>query len=102
MYETNNSKEEIERKLKLAIKDLARWCKLNGMTINTEKNKAMLVSTRQRRSRINDDLNLSLNNIQLLTVSNEKVLGVQIDNNLSWGNMSEKLPKNVHKYLAFV
>ena len=42
VYEINNSKEEIERKLQLAIKDLARWCKLNGMTINTEKPKQCL------------------------------------------------------------
>ena len=95
VYEINNSKEEIEKKLQLAIKDLARWCKLNGMTINTEKTKAMLVTTRQRRSRINDDLNLSLNNIQLLTVSNEKVLGVQIDNNLSWGEHVRKVTKKM-------
>ena len=95
VYEINNSKEEIERKLQLAIKDLTRWCKLNGMTINTEKTKAMLVTTRQRRSRINDNLNLSLNNIQLLTVSNEKVLGVQIDNNLSWGEHVRKVTQKM-------
>ena len=34
----NRSKEEIERILQLAIKDLASWCKQNGMIINTEKN----------------------------------------------------------------
>ena len=93
LYEINSSKEEIERKLQLAIKDLARWCKQNGMIINTEKTKVMLVTTRQRRTRVNDDLNLSLNDIQLLTISNEKVLGVQIDNNLSWGEHVRKVTK---------
>ena len=93
VYEISKSKQEIERNLQLAIKDLARWCKQNGMIINTEKTKVMLVTTRQRRSIINEDLNLSLNNIQLLTVSNEKVLGVQIDNNLSWGEHVRKVTK---------
>ena len=37
LYEINRSKEEIERKLQLAIKDLARWCKQTGMIINIEK-----------------------------------------------------------------
>ena len=72
------------------------------MIINTEKTKVMLITTRQRRSIINEDLNLSLNNIQLLTVSNEKVLGVQIDNNLSWGEHVRKVTKNVFKYLVIV
>ena len=95
VYEISKSKQEIERKLQLAIKDLARWCKQNGMIINTEKTKVMLITTRQRRSIINEDLNLSLNNIQLLTVSNEKVLGVQIDNNLSWGEHVRKVTKKM-------
>ena len=102
VYEISKSKQEIERNLQLAIKDLARWCKQNGVIINTEKTKVMLVTTRQRRSIINENLNLSLNNIQLLTVSNEKVLGVQIDNNLSWGEHVRKVTKNVFKYLVIV
>ena len=93
LYEINRAKEEIERKLQLAIKDLARWCKQNGMIINIEKTKAMLVTTRQRRTRIDDNLNLSLNDEQLLTVSNEKVLGVQIDNNLLWRDHVRKVTK---------
>ena len=65
LYEINRSKEEIEKKLRLAIKDLANWCKQNGMIINTEKTKAMLLTTRQRPTRIDDNLNLSLNDVQL-------------------------------------
>ena len=62
----------------------------------------MLVTTRQRRTRIDDNLNLSLNNVQLLTVSNEKVLGVHTDNNLLWGQHGREVTnKNVFKYLAF-
>ena len=56
VYKISKSKQEIERKLQLAIKDLARWCKQNGMIINTEKTKVMLVTTRQRRSMINDEI----------------------------------------------
>ena len=95
LYEISRSKKEIERKLQLAIKDLVKWCKQNGMIINTEKTKVMLVTTRQRRSRIDDNLNLSLNDIQLLTVSNEKVLGVQVDNNLTWGEHIRKITKKM-------
>ena len=54
LYEINRSEEETERKLQLAIKELARWCKQNGMIINTEKTKAMLVTTHQRHTRIQE------------------------------------------------
>ena len=66
----------------------------------------MLVTKRQRRTRIGDNLNLSLNDVQLLTLSNEKVLGVQIDNNLLWagglGHVRKVTKINVYKCLAFV
>ena len=39
LYEINSSKEEIERKLQLAIKDLVRWCKQNGMILTQKKPK---------------------------------------------------------------
>ena len=48
LYEINRSKQEIKRQLQLAIKDLASWCKHNGMIINSEKTKAMLVTTHDR------------------------------------------------------
>ena len=56
----------------------------------------MLVNyTTDRRTRIDDNLNISLNNVQLLTVSNEKVLGVHIDNNLLWGQHVSKVTKKM-------
>ena len=39
--------------------------------------------------------NISLNNVQLLTVSKEKVLGVHIDNNLLWGQQVRKVTKKM-------
>lgn len=82
-------------KLRNAISDLQVWCKQNGMLINTDKTKAMLITTPQRRCRIEDNLHISLNGEQLTTVSNEKVLGVQIDNNLSWGEQISKVVKKM-------
>ena len=57
------------------------------MVINIDKTKAILINTRQRRSRIDNNIQISLNNVQLINVEREKVLGVEIDNNLLWGNM---------------
>ena len=91
LYEISKSKEEIERKLQDAILKVASWCKQNGMVINIDKTKAMLITTRQRRSRIDDNIQISLNNVQLINVQREKVLGIEIDNNLLWGEHVRKV-----------
>ena len=55
------------------------------MLLNTDKTKAMLVITSQKRLHLNNDiLHLTYNNDVLNSVENEKVLGVCIDNNLTW------------------
>ena len=54
----------------------------------------MLVTTPQRRSKIDDNLQISLNGVHLSKVLNDKVLGVQIDNHLSW---KEHVSKVVRK-----
>ena len=95
LYEATKSKEQIERKLQSAICDLSVWCKQNGMLINTDKTKAMLITTPQKRCRIDDNLQITLNGIQLSNVLNEKVLGVQIDNNLSWREHISKIVKKM-------
>ena len=48
LYEASKSKEQIERKLQSALCDLSVWCKQNGMLINTDKTKAMLITTPQK------------------------------------------------------
>lgn len=95
LYEASKSKEQIERKLQNALCDLSVWCKQNGMLINTDKTKAMLITTPQRRSKIDDNLQISLNDVHLSKVSSDKVLGVQIDNNLSWGEHVSKVVRKM-------
>lgn len=95
LYETNSSKKEIEVQLQKALSDLAQWCKLNGMVINMDKTKAMLVTTRQKRSRIDEELKISLNEMPLSLVSNDKVLGIQVDNNLTWSEHISKVSKKM-------
>ena len=79
------TQEYIEQNLQMALQNHSEWCKLNGMLLNTDKTKAMLVTTSQKRLHLNNDiLHLTYNNDVLNSVENEKVLGVHIDNNLTW------------------
>ena len=85
LYMIGETQDYIEQNLQIALQNLSEWCKLNGMLLNTEKTKAMLITTSQKRLHLhNDILLLTYNNDALNSVENEKVLGVRIDNNLTW------------------
>ena len=57
------------------------------MIINTDKTKLMLISSRQKKKCMKDDkLAIEYDNFDLQLTSCEKVLGVHIDDNLTWPN----------------
>ncbi|MEW8546101.1 MAG: hypothetical protein AB2693_21485, partial [Candidatus Thiodiazotropha sp.] len=71
-----------------------KWCKANGMVINTSKTKLMLITTHQRRAFLDtDNLFLTLNHAKLSTQEKDKILGVIVDNNLSWSSHIDQLCK---------
>ena len=75
----------IEQNLQLTLRKLSVWFELNEMLLNTEKTKVMLITTLQKHLHLHDNiLNLTFNNDTLKNVDNDKVLGVHIDNNLTW------------------
>ena len=76
------------------------WCKQNGMLLNTEKTKVMLITTRQKRLHINENsLSLSYNNVELQVTTGDKILGVNMGENLLWNNHYQVVCKNVSSYI---
>ena len=66
------------------------------MVINTTKTKVMLMTTHQKRaSLINGQLSLQLNDNELNMITNDKVLGIIIDHNLTWSQHVDKVCKKV-------
>ena len=87
----------------MALQNLSEWCKLNGMLLNTDKTKAMLITTSQKRPHLhNDILLLTYNNDALKSVENEKVLGVRIDNNLTWSIYINFIAKQISSNLRLL
>ena len=85
LYDIQDSVEQIESNLQTAVNNLHIWCQNNGMILNSAKTKVMLVTTNQKRQRLNNDnLDLNFNNEPLTMITNEKILGVYVDNNLTW------------------
>ena len=100
IYQISNSQHFIEQDLQMALQKLSVWCKLNGMLLNTEKTKVMLITTSQKRLHLhNSILNLTFNNDSLKNIDNDKVLGIYIDNNLTWSIHTQFIAKKISSNL---
>ena len=67
-YCSNHDKLVLERNLQASLDCLQRWCRENGMVLNTDKTKVMLITSRQKRTVLNyADLNLQYSDISMTT-----------------------------------
>ena len=68
------------------------------MSLNPSKTKYMILTTRQKRQLLHSpSAHLSVGNQQITEVSDHKVLGVTVDNNLTWGPHIPDLCKTTAK-----
>ena len=73
----------LERNLQASLDCLKRWCHENGMVLNTDKTKVMLITSRQKRTVLIDAvLNLQYSDIDISMTTLDKILGIQVDDNL--------------------
>ena len=98
VYDAQFDLNELKANLQKSLIVLHKWCKQNGMLLNTDKTKVMLITTRQKRLHINENiLSLSYNDLELQITTGDKILGVNIDENLIWNNHHQFVCKK--KYL---
>ena len=87
IYATGKNIPEISTKLNKDLTYVSSWCSQNGLCINTNKSKSMLITSAQKRSHLStQSLAVSVNNITLDCVANEKLLGVMLNHNLDWSD----------------
>ncbi len=70
------------------MKEITKWCVENRMSANATKTKSMLITTWQKRLSLPENqrnLSIVIDNDTLENVTSDKLLGVTIDLNLSWG-----------------
>ena len=75
----------IEDKLNEDLNSLQTWLNHNKLILNVDKTVCMLIGTWQRKSSARvQSFNLYLNGKKVTEVTNAKLLGVQVDNFLTW------------------
>ena len=70
------------------------------MVLNTLKTKVMLITSRQKRNNLHEsELSLKYNDIDIKMTTSDKILGVYVDENLTWNNHYQHVSKKVSSYL---
>ena len=84
--------------LQSCVSDIIEWTHINHMSLNPSKTNYMILTTRQKRQILSSPpVQLLVGNKQLHEVSEHKLLGVIIDNNLTWGPHIRYLCKSLAK-----
>ena len=92
---TNNFNSDLE--------NFMNWCLNNGMVVNVPKTKAMLLSTRYKIAQImTNPPTLKIGDETIEISSNEKLLGINIDNVLSWSTQIENTIKKSGFALGYI
>lgn len=61
------------------------WCSYNRLTINADKSKCIIFSNKSHyRRAIKNEVNISIDHVNLETVDKYKCLGIMLDENLSF------------------
>ena len=85
LYTSGHNVDEIQRSLQNNLNAITTWCEDNRMVLNVAKTKCMLITTKQRRHHLrNNQLAITLNDQDLQQVTQHKVIGVVVDENLQW------------------
>ena len=100
IYDIQKDLPTVIANLQRALDCLKDWCKQNGMILNTEKTKVMLLATRQKRLHIDESIFvLTYNNIDLQITTGDKILGINIEQNLQWKKHFQVVCKKVSSYI---
>ena len=85
LYVTGKSVSEVQSKLEKDLYQIVKWCDRNGLIINIDKSKCLIICTSQKRRHLDiSKLYLNVKGITLECVNEIKILGLTIDHNLTW------------------
>ena len=86
-----SSINRLEQNLNSSVAEIAKWAASNKLPINESKTKAILITGKRLPSKINYEMALTINGTKLELVPSVKLLGLEIDSELSFNSHVEKL-----------
>ena len=94
--------DDVSKVLSNGVSSIEHWCTENAMTINTSKTKLMKISSRKKTSQCSNSLNLQINGKIIENVQHTKLLGITIDQNLTWEKHIQLLCSRISSKLSLL
>lgn len=101
LYESDNDIINVQNKLQDNLNVIKSWCLLNNMSIHPLKTKCMIICTKQKLKHCKE-LHLTIDGSTIENVTVQKILGVYVDNTLSWNVQINKVCSKVNSKLALL
>ena len=94
LYTANSNFETSISKVRKDVQALSGWCGANGIGMNTDKTKPMVFGNAKKLAEL-PEVNIELEDVQLVTVSSYKYLGITLDGQLNYARHINKLISSV-------
>ena len=79
--------ERLKLKIQKEAENSASWLSDNGLCVAGDKIKLLVIGTRQRRNqKLNNKMSIHIDGKEIIESDSEKLLGVVINNELTWKN----------------
>ena len=102
LYESEYDLIDIQTKLQYDLNNIEMWCRLNNMALHPSKTKCMVIGTRPKIKQLNMELCLTINGSNIENVTEQKLLGIFIDNTLNWRLQIDTICKKVNQQIALL
>ena len=87
--------QDIEKQLNSDLGNIHTWLLANKLTLNTKKTEYMIIGSRYRLSKIEDDPKIRLGESDIKRVKQAKTLGIVIDEQLLWKKQIDEIATKV-------
>ena len=100
LHTSSKNIETVESSLQHSLNEVFDWCTMNRMVLHPKKTKAMVITSRQKHQLQPLTLKLQINNETVEQVSNHRVLGIMVDQELRWhvhiNNVCKRVSQNLY------
>jgi retron-type reverse transcriptase len=94
--------DEVEERVSIDMMNVQKWLSANKLSLNLAKTEYVLIGSRYKTNNVDTQQAVKIDNKLIKKVNNAKVLGVQLDENLSWVNTLTILAVKLHLVLGLL
>ena len=98
IFLTGSNIKEIKEQVAQLGDELVKWVNCNGLALNLRKTNYIIFS----RSKVDCDINLTINNVIIERKKEARFLGVILDENLTWGAHIAGIKQKMSRYVGII